>query len=40
MRCFFINLDGLRIVHGHLASEIDELLPWAYANAQPLKDAA
>ncbi len=29
-----------RIVDGHLASEIDELLPWAYAKPQPLKDAA
>ena len=29
-----------RIVGGHLASAIDELLPWAYARAQPLKDAA
>ncbi|HTZ67322.1 MAG TPA: transposase domain-containing protein, partial [Roseiarcus sp.] len=29
-----------RIVDGHLASAIDELLPWAYASAQPLQDAA
>ena len=29
-----------RIVGGHLASAIDELLPWAYATAQPLQDAA
>jgi len=29
-----------RIVDGHLASAIDELLPWAYPRAQPLKDAA
>ena len=29
-----------RIVGGHLASAIDKLLPWAYARAQPLKDAA
>ena len=29
-----------RIVDGHLASEIDELLPWAYAKAPPLKDVA
>jgi transposase len=29
-----------RIVDGHLASAIDELLPWAYAKVQPLQDAA
>ena len=29
-----------RIVGGHLASAIDALLPWAYARAQPLQDAA
>ena len=29
-----------RIVNGHLAHDIDELLPWAYAKAPPLKDAA
>ena len=29
-----------RIVDGHLARQIDDLLPWAYAKAQPLKDAA
>jgi hypothetical protein len=29
-----------RIVNGHLARDIDDLLPWAYANASPLKDAA
>ena len=29
-----------RIVNGHLAREIDDLLPWAYAKAPPLKDAA
>ena len=29
-----------RIVDGHLASAIDALLPWAYARAQPLQDAA
>jgi hypothetical protein len=29
-----------RIVDGHFAREIDELLPWAYVKAQPLKDAA
>ena len=29
-----------RIVNGHLARDIDELLPWAYAEAPPLKDAA
>ncbi len=29
-----------RIVDGHLASEIDDLLPWAYATAPQLKDAA
>jgi len=27
-----------RIVDGHLASEIDDLLPWAYPKARPLKD--
>ena len=29
-----------RIVNGHLARDIDELLPWAHAEAPPLKDAA
>jgi transposase len=29
-----------RIVGGHLARAIDELLPWAYVSAQPLQDAA
>ena len=29
-----------RIVNGHLARDIDDLLPWAYAEAPPLKDAA
>jgi transposase len=29
-----------KIVHGHLASEIDELLPWAYPKALLLKNAA
>ena len=29
-----------RIVGGHLARAIDELLPWAYVRAQPLQDAA
>ena len=29
-----------RIVDGHLARNIDELLPWACAEAPPLKDAA
>jgi transposase len=29
-----------RIVDGHPASAIDELLPWAYAKVQPLQDAA
>jgi hypothetical protein len=29
-----------KIVDGHLASAIDELLPWAYARARPLKHAA
>jgi transposase len=29
-----------RIVDGHLASAIEELLPWAYAKVQPLQDAA
>ena len=25
---------------GHLARQIDDLMPWAYAKPQPLKDAA
>ena len=29
-----------RIVNGHRARDIDDLLPWAYARAQPLQDAA
>lgn len=29
-----------RIVNGRLAHDIDELLPWAYAEAPPLKDVA
>jgi transposase len=29
-----------RIVNGHLARDIDELLPWAYASPEPLKDVA
>jgi IS66 C-terminal element len=29
-----------KIVNGHLNSRIDELLPWAYAVNQPLKDVA
>jgi hypothetical protein len=29
-----------RIVNGHPNSRIDELLPWAYLAAQPLKDVA
>ena len=29
-----------RIVNGHLAHAIDDLLPWAYAKASPLKDAS
>jgi hypothetical protein len=29
-----------RIVDGHLASEIDDLLPWAYAKVPPIKEAA
>ena len=29
-----------RIVDGHLASQIDDLMPWAYAKAQPLQNAA
>jgi len=29
-----------RFVNGHLAHDIDDLLPWAYAKASPLKDAA
>ncbi len=28
------------IVNGHPSSRIDELLPWAYAVNQPLKDVA
>jgi hypothetical protein len=28
-----------RIVNGHLNSAIDELLPWVYAKAEPLKVA-
>jgi hypothetical protein len=30
----------VRIVDGHRASAIDELLPWAYPKPQPLKHAA
>jgi hypothetical protein len=29
-----------RIVNGHRARDIDHLLPWAYTEAPPLKDAA
>ncbi len=29
-----------KIVNGHLNSEIDELLPWAYATPQQLKHVA
>ncbi|HYA79510.1 MAG TPA: IS66 family transposase [Methylocystis sp.] len=29
-----------RIVNGHRAHDIDDLLPWAYAKASPLKDVA
>ena len=29
-----------KIVGGHLNSEIDDLLPWAYASPQPLKHVA
>jgi transposase len=29
-----------RIVNGHLNTEIDDLLPWAYPKAEPLRDAA
>ncbi len=29
-----------RIVNGHLARDIDELLPWAYAEAPAFKDPA
>ena len=29
-----------KIVSGHLNSEIDDLLPWAYASPQPLKRVA
>jgi hypothetical protein len=29
-----------RIVNGHPDSQIDELLPWAYAPTQDLKDVA
>jgi hypothetical protein len=30
----------IKIVNGHPNSRIDELLPWAYAVNQPLKDVA
>ncbi len=29
-----------KIVHGHPNSQIDELLPWAYPGATPLRDVA
>jgi hypothetical protein len=29
-----------RIVDGHLASKLDELMPWAYAPPAALKDVA
>jgi hypothetical protein len=29
-----------RIAYGHRARDIDDLLPWDYAAAPPLKDAA
>jgi hypothetical protein len=29
-----------KIVNGHLNSQIDDLLPWAYAKAEPLKAVA
>ena len=29
-----------KIVNGHLDSEIDELLPWVYAVAEPLRAMA
>ena len=29
-----------RIVNGHLAHDVGGLLPWAYAEAPPLKDVA
>jgi hypothetical protein len=30
----------IRIINGHSNSRIDELLPWAYPAAQPLKGVA
>jgi transposase len=32
--------DISKIVNGHLSSKIDDLLPWAYPKAEPLKDVA
>ena len=29
-----------KIVTGHLSSKIDDLLPWAYPKAEPLRDVA
>ncbi len=29
-----------KIVNGHLASELDELMPWAYATSIALRDVA
>jgi hypothetical protein len=29
-----------KIVNGHLGSQIDDLLPWAYAKAEPLRAVA
>ena len=29
-----------KIVNGHLNSQIDDLLPWAYVKAEPLKAVA
>jgi transposase len=37
----FVYLSNVmaKIVNGHLNSQIDDLLPWAYANASALKVA-
>jgi hypothetical protein len=29
-----------KIVNGHLSNQIDDLLPWAYAKAEPLRAVA
>jgi hypothetical protein len=38
--CAYLADVLTKIVNGHLDSAIDELLPWAYATAKPLKAAA